>query len=128
MLFLGSLIMLQGTLCRLVDDVIPLAVVLDHMVDGTPVGQSAQIAVVDEDIHLQFAREVRIVVPCLFGIVAIDSIELQSALPTPFDSLFQQFTLAHRPEDEPVSVLPKHLQRVYGKGYLLAYLWILMLY
>ncbi len=79
---------------NLVDDIVPLVAMLNHAVDGAPIGQTANIAVVDKQIDLQLAREVGIVIGGLLGVVAIDGVELESTLATPIDCLIEQLALA----------------------------------
>ena len=111
---------------NLVNDIIPLMAVLNHAIDSTPVGQATKVAIVDKHIDLEFAREMGIIIGGLFGIIAINGIELETALATPFDSIFQQFALTYRPHDDAMAILTKHLQGVDGEGDFLAYLWIFM--
>ena len=80
-----------------VQQVIPRFMVVYHVKDSTPVRKSAEVAIVYEYVNLQFPGEVWIVVCRLLGIVAVDGIELQSTLATPFYSLVQQFSLADTP-------------------------------
>ena len=105
---------------NLVDDIIPLMAVLNHAIDSAPVGQAAKVAIVDKHIDLEFAREMGIIIGGLFGIIAINGIELETVLATPFDSIFQQFALTYRPHDDAMAILTKHLQGVNGEGDFLA--------
>lgn len=59
-----------------------------HLIDHSPVGQSAQVMVVDEDIGIQFACYAH--VGCLLGKGGIHGIELQSALLTIVNGIVQQ--------------------------------------
>ena len=111
-----------------VDDIIPGVTLLDHAIDGAPIGQTTQIAIIDKHIDLKLARKVGIVIGGLLGIVAIDGIELQSTLTAPLYSLIEKLSLAYRPQDDAMTILAKHLQGIDGKGYLLAYLRVLMGY
>ena len=104
----------------------PVAVAGNHAIDGTPVGKSAEVAVVDEHIDLDLAAEVLVGLGRFLGIVAVNGIKLHSPFTAPVDSLVQQFTFTHRPQDETMMVGYKHLQRLSGEGYFLAYLRILM--
>ena len=69
----------------LVDEVAPLLATADHAIDGAPVGESTDVAVVDEEVGLQLAREVGIVVGGLFRVVTIGGIELYATLTAPFE-------------------------------------------
>ena len=111
----------------LVDEVTPLFATGDHAVDGAPVGESAYIAVVDEDIGLELAGEVGIVIGGLLGVVTVGCIELHTALTTPVDGVVEELTFPTGPEDEPVMVVDEHLERVDGEGALLANLGIAVL-
>ena len=110
----------------LVDDIVPLMALLNHLIDGAPVGEATQITIVDEYLDLELAREMGIVIGGLLGIVTIDGIELEAALATPLDSLVEKLALANRPQNEPVTILTEHLQGIDGKGDLLANSRILM--
>ena len=104
----------------------PIAVAGNHAVDGPPVGKTAEVAVVDEHIDLDLAAEVFVGFRCFLRIVAVNGIEFHTPFTAPVDSLVQQFAFTHRPQDEPMMVGYKHLQRLGSKGYLLAYLRLLM--
>ena len=78
-----SIVFLAGI--GLVDEVAPLLATGDHAIDGAPVGKTAYIAVVDEEVGLQLAREVGIVVGGLFRVVTIGGIERYATLTTPFE-------------------------------------------
>ena len=67
-----------------------------HFVNGSPVRQSAQVAVVDEEVCFQFARVV-IVLLFFFGVIAVDGIKIQSAFMAELYSLVQQATFAYTP-------------------------------
>ena len=119
--------MVNGGLCEeLIDHIMPGKVLLDHAIDGAPVGQATQVAIVDKDIHLELAREMRIVIGRLLGVIAIHRIELQAASATPFYGLLEKLPFANRPQNQLVAILAQHLQGIDGKGYLLAYLRIFM--
>lgn len=55
----------------------------DHAVDGAPVGQATEVAVVDEDIDFEFATKVDVTFDILFGEVAVNRPELNSAITAP---------------------------------------------
>lgn len=129
MFFLGRFGMAMRRLRNdLVDDIVPLMLVLYHLIDGAPIGKTAQVAIIDKHIDLKLARKVGIVIGSLLRVVAIDGIELQSTLAAPLYSLIEKLSLAYRPQNDAMTILAKHLQGIDGKGYLLAYLWVLMGY
>ena len=111
----------------LVDQLVPLDLVMYHMVYGTPVGKAAEVTVVDKHVHLQLAAEVVVVGQCLLRIVAVYGIELYTTLTTPVDSLVEQFALANTPEDQLVTLSNEHAQCLNGERFLLTNLRILML-
>ena len=78
MLLLGRLMVIKRGLTSLIHEMMPFLVVLNHTIHSTPVRKASKITVVDEEICLEFAREVRIVLHRLFRIVAVYSIELQT--------------------------------------------------
>ena len=96
----------------------------NHLVDGSPVGQSSNVAVIYPHVGLQLAAESLVLGEVLFGEVLVDGVEFHSALAAPFYGVFQQFSLAYAPEDQLVSVLDEHLQGLGGKGQFLANLGI----
>ena len=110
------------------DLLLPGLVVGDHLVDGAPVGEATKVTVIDEDISLELTGEVLIMTGILLGIVTIHRPELNAAFPTPLDSFLQELTLTDTPEDQLVAIANKHLQRLNGKGFLLANSRIPMLY
>ena len=97
-----------------------------HTVDKSPIGQSAHITVVNKEVGFQLTGEVLMVL-VLFRIVTVDGIELQPPVATKTHSLFQQFALANAPQNEPVALLGKALQRFNGKRYFVTYSRIAML-
>ena len=83
-LFLWRLAMTMGRLSNdLIDDIVPLVLILNHAINGTPIRQTTQITIIDKQVDLQLTREVGIVIGGLLGIIAIRGIELQSTLATP---------------------------------------------
>ena len=111
---------------NLVDDIVPIVMILYHPVDGAPVGQATQVAVVDEHIDLELTREVGVVIGGLLGIVAIHCIELESSLATILYGFVEQLSFADGPEYQAVAILTKHLKGVDGEGNLFAYLRVFM--
>ena len=108
-----------GARVGFVEEMTPLLAMGDHAVDGAPVGESAYIAVVDEEVGLQLAGEVGIVVSGLLGVVAVGSVEFYTALTTPVNGGLQELALTTGPEDEAMAVLDEHLEGLGGEGALL---------
>ena len=78
-------------------------ILLDQGIDGAPVEQPADVAVVDEKIGFDFARKTASAA-VLFFKVGIDSIEVDTALFAIVHGLLEQPSFSHAPEDEAVAV------------------------
>ena len=89
----------------------------DHFVDGSPVGQSSEVAVVDEEVCLELARVVSVGSVFLFGVVAVDGIELDASLTAEGECFVEQPSFAYGPKDETMFVLLQPAQGFEGKGY-----------
>ena len=111
---------------NLVDDIVPIVMILYHPIDGAPVGQPTQVAVVDEHIDLELTREMGVVIGGLLGIVAVYRVKLQTSLATILYGFVEELSLADRPEYQAVAILTKHLKGVDGEGDLFAYLRVFM--
>ena len=122
-----GLTVVHGTGVGLVDEVTPLFATGDHAVDGAPVGESADVTVVDEEVGLQLAGEVGIVVCGLLGVVAVGCVELYAALAAPLEGLVEKLALATGPEDEAMAILDEHLEGLGGEGTLLTDLRVFIL-
>ena len=109
----GAVVLFTGD--GLVDEVLPLNTIMDHAVDGTPVGKTTEVAIVDKYIDLQLATEVVVVGEGFLGIVAIDGIELDASLPTPVDRLIEQLAFADTPEDQLVMLGDEHAEGLDGE-------------
>ena len=107
-----------------IDNLVPLDLVVYHAVDGAPVGQSAQVTVVNEKVDLELAAEMVVVGPGLLGVVAIDGIELNAPLATPLEGFVEQLAFADTPQDELVMLGNKHAEGLDGERQLLANLGI----
>ena len=92
MMAAGAIVFFAGE--GFVDELMPLDAIMDHAVDGAPVGEASEVAVVDEEVDLELATEVVVVGEGLLGIVAIDGIELNASLPTPIDGLVEELAFA----------------------------------
>ena len=88
------------------------------MVDGSPVGQSADVPVIDEDIRFEFAAPVfrSLMITGILVNVSIDGVEAYASFFAPFHSLFQQFSLSDGEEDEFVTFFHEAAQGGSGKG------------
>ena len=103
--------------------------VVDHLIDGTPVGEATEVAVVDEEVGTGLAASIGARLGVIFvGVVGIDGIEFEAALAAELDCLVQEFALADGPQDELVAFGLQLLEGCNGKGYLLANLRILVFY
>ena len=96
----------------------------DHLVDDAPVGQAADIAVVDEHIGLKFAAADGALIDILVGIVAIDGEKVHSALVTILNCILQQTTLAATPQNQAMTIVLKLLQSCDSERDFLADRWI----
>ena len=99
----------------LVNDILPRLVLANRPVEGAPVWESAEVAVVDGHIGLQFPGEMRVVVRCLFGVVAVHGVELQAEVAAPLNCRVEQLALADRPQDQLVAVVAEHFQGINGE-------------
>ena len=103
--------------------------VVDHLVDGAPVGEATEVAVVDEEVGTGLAAGIGTgLAVVLIGVVGVDGIEFEAALAAELDSLVKEFALADGPQDELVAFGLQFLQGCNGKGNLLANLRILVFY
>lgn len=91
-------------------------VVVQDLVNLSPVGQAGYASVVDEIVGFDLAAEVVVLVDLLLGVVAVHGPKLHAALAAPVDGLLQLVALAHRPEDELVAILDEHAQGLGGEG------------
>ena len=114
MMAAGAIVFFAGE--GFVDELMPLDAIMDHAVDGAPVGEASEVAVVDEEVDLELATEVVVVSKGLLGIVAIDGIELNAALTTPIDGLVEELAFADRPQDELVTLGNEHAEGLNGEG------------
>ena len=72
----------------------------DHDIDGVPVGESAEVAVVDVDVGGDLAAGGYASEGGFVGVVGVDGIELKAAFATPIHGLIEEVTFAHGPKDE----------------------------
>ena len=123
----GSVVVVGLAASGFVEEMVPLFPAGDHPVDGAPVGQATEVAVVDEHIGLQLAREMRVVVGGLLGVVAVGGVELHATLTAPLEGILQELALTAGPQHQTVVVLLQELQRLNGKGTFVAYLGVTVL-
>ena len=90
---------------------------MNHLVDDTPVGKTAEVAVINENIGSELSRLlynfIRVVTD--LRMIRIDGVKLDPAGGTPFDSLFEQIAFANRPEDEFMAFGDQQFQCCCGK-------------
>ena len=115
-----AITVVHGTGIGFVEEMTPLLAMGYHPVDGAPVGETTDVAVVDEEVGLQLAGEVGIVVCGLLGVVAVGCVELYAALAAPLEGLLQELALATGPEDKAMAILDEHLEGLGGEGAFLA--------
>lgn len=108
------------TLLVVIEQVFVRKAGMDHAIDRAPVGQAAEVAIVDEEVGLEFAREMAIGLGRLLGVVAVDGIELQAALAAESDGLVEQFAFTNAPEDELVALVGELAQCLDGERQLAA--------
>ena len=98
----------------------PAPTVMNHLVDGTPVREAADGAVVDEEVGVELAGADAVLVDFLAGVVAVDGEEFQAAFFTEVYGFLQEPAFTGGPEDERVSFRLYLLEGCYGEGELLA--------
>ena len=97
LLFWGKGVVDGGLRNQLIDYIVPGMAMLNHTIDGAPVGEATQVTIVDKHVGFEFARKVGIIIGSFFGIVAIHGIELEATLATPLYGIVEKLTLANRP-------------------------------
>ena len=111
-----AITVVHGSGIGFVDEMTPLLAMGYHPVDGAPIGETANVTVVDEEVGLEFATEMGIIFRGLLGIVAVGSVELHATLTTPLEGLLQELALTTGPENQTMAVGNEHLQRLNGEG------------
>ena len=76
---------------------------MDNLVDGAPVGEAADGAVVDEEVGVELAGVDGRSIDFLAGIVGVDGEEFEPTLGAEVDRLLQELAFTGGPEDEPVA-------------------------
>ena len=100
---------------------------LNHAIDGAPVGQTSKVAVVNKEIYHELAREVGVVFYRFLRIVAVGSIELDTTLMTPLQGCLEELALTTSPKDQTMPIGNEHLEGLYSEGALGTYLRIAVL-
>ena len=67
-------------------DVVPCLVVVYHLVNQSPIGQTADVTVINPHVYFQLAGEVIVPFLFFFGIVFVDGVKLNATLATPVDA------------------------------------------
>ena len=81
----------------------PGPAVADHFVDGAPVGEAADGAVVDEEVGVELAGVDGRCVDFFAGVVGVDGKEFEATLGTEIYGFLQEFAFTGGPEDEAVA-------------------------
>ena len=121
--FLGT----DGAVAHLVEVLFVGPPVVHHLVDGAPVGQAAEVAVVDEEVGVELAAVGCRFARVLAGVVAVDGVEFEAALAAVFDGFVEEVALAHAPQDEQVAFGLQFFQGCDGEGDFLAYVGVFVL-
>lgn len=74
--------------------------VVNHQVDGSPVGQAAYVAVVDVDFGIEFPGTMR---GCGQRVVGVDGVEFESLVAAPLYGFVEKFAFTVGPEYEDVA-------------------------
>ena len=90
---------------------------MDHLVDDTPVGKAAEVAVINEKVGSEFSRLLDNLIRIIADLrmIRVDGVKLDSAGGTPFDCLLEQIAFANRPEDELMAFGDQQFQCCCGK-------------
>lgn len=81
----------------------PVPAVVDHLVDGAPFGETADVAVVDEEVGVELACTDCCIIHLFAGIVAVDGKEFESPPGAKVNGFLQKLAFAGGPEDEAVA-------------------------
>lgn len=96
----------------------------DHLVDGSPVGEAAHVAVVDVAIGVYFAWAGA---GCGHGIGGVHGMEFKAARAAPFHGFVEFAALAVGPEYEDVAVVAELFEGVDGERDLSSYAGVFVL-
>lgn len=78
----------------------PGPAVADHFVDGTPVGEAADGAVVDEEVGVELAGVDGRCIDFFAGVVGVDGEEFEASLGAEVYGFLQEVAFTGGPEDE----------------------------
>ena len=98
----------------------PAPAVMNHLVDGAPVREAADGAVIDEEVGVELPGADVVLVDFLAGVVAVDGEEFQAAFFTEVYGFLQEPAFTGGPEDERVSFRLYLLEGCDGEGEFLA--------
>lgn len=101
---------------------------MDHLVYLSPIGQSANVAVVNEKICLYLAGEMVVIFDLLFRIIFVYGVKLYSALTTPVYGVLEELSFSYAPKNELVMFFNEHLQCLGCKWNLVSYVRIAVCY
>ena len=76
---------------------------VDNLVDGSPVGEAADGAVVDEEVGVELAGVDGGCIDFLAGVVGVDGEEFEPSLGAEVDRFLQEIAFTGSPEDEAVA-------------------------
>ena len=107
---------------------LPAPAVMNHLVDGTPVGEAADGAVVDEEVGVELAGADAGFVHFLAGVVAVDCEEFESTGFAEVDGFLKELAFTCGPEDEPVAFFLEFSECGCGEGEFLADVGITVFY
>ena len=106
----------------------PAPAVMNYFVDGAPVGEAADGAVVDEEVGVELAGADAVFVDFFAWVVAVDGEEFEAAFFAEVNGFLQELAFTGGPEDERVSFRLYLFEGCYGKGEFLADVGITVLY
>ena len=106
----------------------PGPAVVDDFVDGAPVWEASDGAVVDEEVGVELAGADAGFVDFFAGVVAVDGKEFESAFFAEVNSFLEEAAFTGCPQDECVSFRLYLFEGCYGEGEFLADVWITVLY
>lgn len=99
--------------------------VVNHLIDGSPVGQSAYVAVVDIDFGIEFPGTMR---ACCQRVVGVDGVEFEPLVATPLYGFVEQLAFTVGPEYEYVAFGFETFQCGYGEWAFASYARVVVLY
>ena len=106
----------------------PRPAIMNDLVNGAPVGEAAEGAVVDEEVGVELAGADAVFVDFFAWVVAVDGEEFEAAFFAEVYGFLQELAFTGGPEDERVSFRLYLLEGCYGEGEFLADVGITVLY